>query len=855
MVEIERNFREITMVIGLWLLATAVDRMWFFVDRAVPSWDPADYLTGSMNYWQALQDPQWLSGEWWTSLWLLSSKVPPLTYIASVPFLDAFGTEYDSATMLNAALTGILLFSVYSLGRRLFHRIVGLWAAGLCLLLPGLVRVRLDFLLDYPLTVAVTLAFACLTAWTFSKGRNWLLAIAVGISFGLAMMVKQTAILFLFVPVLSAAIASLFQRQWQKLLQLLLAAILAILICFPWYRTNWLLILTSGKRATLDSAMAEGDPALNTLDAWTYYLKILPQQVSIPLLAIAASGLIFAIVRLWLRKGKKKKKKIKTKLNSPKIASKKLRNSFAWIAIFTLSAYLLCSLNINKDFRYTLPYLPVISIAIAYGIVQLPRWIRWATVGLLVVLTWTNISPVSTFSPAVHPVDRHAYIGTPFPHPEVINTIIETEPYLRSTLGVLPSTPAINQHNFNYYGTLENFHVYGRQVGVKENQIVRDGRSLSWFLTKTGNQGSVPQPAQSQMVEFVETSPEFQMYRSWDLPDGEVLKLYRRSTPLVEVLDRHKPVGVGLDSRSANAGDIEAKQGDGIRLQKVDVADRVPPGSPVPITYTWTGSWQELQSALVLLTWKNTADGQAIWLHDRAIGTGKLINAIFPEDSQAKTVIERTAMLPPAEIPPGNYRLEVAYLDPKTGETYPVSAPETTINVDPEALPVSAPELDLPTQLRQLAIALPTGTEGLETAFAEVGRINQYDPVSGYLEQVATTLNYRTEQEGDRLDWAYAIGLARVLQRREDEAISAFQTVTELDAENPYAHAYLAFVYLYDWKPRSAQDAIAKGLQLDPNLLELKVLRGAANLMQGNIIGAWRDAKVLTTNTENPDKS
>ena len=43
-------------------------------------------------------------------------------------------------------------------------------------------------------------------------------------------------------------------------------------------------MLTSGKRATIDSALAEGDPNLLSLDAWLYYGKLLPNHISLPLL-------------------------------------------------------------------------------------------------------------------------------------------------------------------------------------------------------------------------------------------------------------------------------------------------------------------------------------------------------------------------------------------------------------------------------------------------------------------------------------------------------------------------------------------------------------------------------------------
>jgi len=89
-------------------------------------------------------------------------------------------------------------------------------------------------------------------------------------------------------------------------------------------------------------------------------------------------------------------------------------------------------------------------------------------------------------------------------------------------------TPEINQHNFNYYGALEDFQVYGRQ-GDKGKQIYQDVRSLDWFLTKTGEQGSVPE-AQATIVQTVEP-PNFYLDKAWNLPDGSTLKLYHRRTP------------------------------------------------------------------------------------------------------------------------------------------------------------------------------------------------------------------------------------------------------------------------------------------------------------------------------------
>ncbi|NJM56486.1 MAG: hypothetical protein HC857_02100 [Synechococcales cyanobacterium RU_4_20] len=120
--------------------------------------------------------------------------------------------------------------------------------------------------------------------------------------------------------------------------------------------------------------------------------------------------------------------------------------------------------------------------------------------------------------------------GRGWPHPEIIGKITELEPNFQTTLGVLPSIPGLNQHNVSLFGNLADFRVAGRQVGTQAAEIGQDVRSLSWFLTKTGDQGSVP-AAQAQMVKAVETSPEFATVGQWPLPDDSDVTLWQRRQP------------------------------------------------------------------------------------------------------------------------------------------------------------------------------------------------------------------------------------------------------------------------------------------------------------------------------------
>ncbi|MCT7951024.1 glycosyltransferase family 39 protein [Ancylothrix sp. C2] len=861
------NFRDFLILGLVWLVCGLHDRLWFALDRSVPAWDQAENLTGALNYWNALLHPNWFSAGWWRDFWMLSSKMPPLTYILTAIFHLIFGTGPQQATLVYLFFSGVLLGSVYGLGRVLFDGRVGLWAAGLCVLFPGLVRLRLEFLLDYPLTAMVALTFFCLTLWrgcfgdwlglgagTSSRAiagnfirffnyqsavRNpeaWVFASLFGLCFGLALLVKQTALFFVLIPLLWVGVGVLWHRQWGRFFQLLWSLFLTLLVCGPWYRTNWLLILTSGKRATVDSAFAEGDPALNTLGAWLFYGQDLPNLLSWPLLLVPVVGFLLFVIKLLFRNAEfsnNLKEKRKEKAENTK-------KSLIWLLVFLVGSYLLCSLNVNKDSRYVLPYLPVVALFLAYGLMLYPRrWgrrVRWGTVVLGVVLMLLNVWPVGgfvgrNFVNFLSPRGEHlAYFGAKWPHQEVISEIINYSPFLEANLGVLPSTPEINQHNFNYFGALESFQVYARQVGVRVKDVGRDAGSMSWFVTKTGDQGSVPKQAQAAIVKLVEDGGDFVLHKRWRLPDRSVLKLYRRRVDFVDV--------EVVKNESVSGG---------VRLASVRVPDVVLPGLPVPVSYEWLGSWDELQKGIVLLSWKQVVSGSKenlSFLHDHAIGLGMLHDKAKVSKSEVFLVRENLAMLPPPNSR-GVYVLEGRFLNRQTGKSYAVNVPNVRLRVDAKAARVEAPELDLVTQMRVMAVSLRLGVAGLGPIFEEVARINQYDPVQDYTMAGDLALSYRLRNEGAKRSWAYAVGFSRVLRQDVRGAIRGLEEVVRLDSENVYAYGYLAFVHLYNWDGRRAERALKPAFDVDANVVEIKALRGVARLMQGNFLGAWGDLQVL----------
>lgn len=868
----------IPIVVTVWAIGFVVDRVWFWVDRSVPAWDQAEYLTGAMNFWRAFQQPSWFSHEWWTSVWLLTSKIPPLVYLITTPFIQIFGTGETQSTLVNSLFSAILLASVYGLSIRLFNLQVARWATALCLLLPGLSVIRLDYLIDFPLSAIVTLTFFLLTLWAtdtirpvadqqsqvvtqpsavsvtqsiaivqsfplpqISALRSWVYATGFGVSFGLALLTKQPALFFLFTPIVWLSVVSLRKRAWRRFIQLAVGIAIAIAICLPWYRTNWLIILTAGKRATVDSAIAEGDPALTSIEAWIYYFKALPGLVSVPLFAAGIAGLFLywkrsVIEQQWAQVEGRWLKTLDYRGMGRRGYRREIYQawfqSVRWLLIFLIGAYLLCSLNVNKDDRYITPLLPVLAILLAQGLLLFPdrlKIFRWGAIALSSILMLFSLFPLELSPRFLQlPHARHAVLASDWHQADVVNAVIEADPALVTTIGVLPSLPEFNQHNLNYQGTLRNFQVYGRQVGTNVKQVEQDARSLNWYVTKDGASGAIRRPqAYAALNTAIAENPDFQLHRTWKLPDQTQLQLYRRTIAPIRVAPHPQPTQQ-------------------VKLEQIRIPNQAAPGKPMPVTYRWSGSWKQLRSGLLLLTWNRVADDAttaanppaARWFHDHAIALGNLQPSSHPEQA-ALQITERLAALPPPNAQ-GTYTLTAAYLNRETKATYAIDVPDIRLTISPNAT-TEAPELDFVTQLRSLAATMPQGIKALDRIFEKVGQLNQYDPVQDYVTQARQILEYRFNQEPDNLEFAYGLALANVLKRRVQPAIATFERITQLDAKNPIAYAYLAFVNLYDFRASAAQKALNSAIALNPALKELRSLNAVAGLMQGNLVQAWQE--------------
>ena len=835
------NWRKLTAPIIclslLWLIFGVIDRTWFALDQAPPAWDQGDHLTKAMHHWRIFQQTPWFTSQWWHELWAQApTQRAPLAYLMTVPFLAIWGGGYDQATLVNLLWTALLMVALYGWGRHCFDALTGQWAATLVLVIPLLVFQRLDYLLDYPLTVSIAFTYWSFTVWRSRHNalgwQSWGWAIASGLGMGLTLLTRTSGLLFLLPGLfwLSGStywnlISRYRQRSaWLQLAQWMLMLLVCGLTIRGWFSQNWLTIISTTIESSIHGITFRGDSQGNTLAGWLFYLQNLPEMVS-PLILFGGIGCWLALHchRFYGHKFSG------LDLQAVVDHSAATRRTWRWLWVLTISIYILGSLGPNKQPRLLLPWvLPLLLILVRGMTLIVGHWgqkLRWSILGIGAI--WVTLSVLP--NPIFHPIaNRYPYLGAAYPHQEVISSIISTEPYLSHNLGVVVNTPTLNPMNFDFNGAVKGFQVYGRQLGFRPEQAVQDGKSVNWYITKTGEQGEYAtiEAGQQQLKNYVAQSKQLTVVKRWQLPDKSELSLHHRLPAPVEVTPIQETTP--------------------LRLTQVILPSQIAPHQPIPVTYVWQGDWLSLQSALVLLDWQSSgkSSGKTNVIHDHAIANGEM----FGTYAGGWQVVERM-VLPPLEV--GNYTLKVRLKSlPVKGYQPPnsinqlLNSPDVILKV---AAPISEnsreesqqnsqqqneylPELDRISHFRQLAPLLAQGK--LDPVFDMVGRLNQYDPTQAYLTHAQILLESRLQEQPRDSDLLYSLALVHVLQRHVPEAITTFEQITKVDSQNPYAWAFLAFVNLYNFQPQAAQQALAKVEAINPKLPELRTLKIATAIMQ-----------------------
>jgi len=524
------------LLLLLWILSTAADRLWWLRHGGLPAWDQADYLNSALDHGRALGLLPGGAWQGWQALLDLSPKIPPLGSLVNGAVIAVSGDAPAQAAWSLSLWNGLLLLATagWALSLRSPQRLArefALLAAAAVSLAPMFLELRTDYLLELPLTACVTLALWRLGCWLDpTRPSSWWQALIASLAVAAALLVKQSALLVLIpacVWVLVVALRSGVRRQ----AQLALGLAVVTLSLLPWLRHNWITTLGGTNRAVIESAAREGDPGVLTLAGWLWYPRLIPDQIGWVLLVIGLSGLVLLLQQR--RSG----------LVAPPRDGSDRSQAWIWLVGMLVLGWLFTNLSPNKDSRYIAPLLPPLLLLLSRGWLQWGLWIRgrWPVQARWLPGAALAIGGLAAASPAWMQQSARLQNRHQGPLESIVQRAGGGVPGVApKTLIVVPSTPDLNQHNVSYYGRRNGGQLVGRQLGgsLDHVQPVLDYAEL--VLLAEGDQGSVRKAAR-RLDRAVREFGVFERVDTFSRPGGGSYSLWRRRADV--------PVSPGFDQR------------------------------------------------------------------------------------------------------------------------------------------------------------------------------------------------------------------------------------------------------------------------------------------------------------------
>jgi hypothetical protein len=485
---------------------------------------------------------------------------PPLVYMVSMPFVGALGFSGDVFILSSGIFLGVLLVSTYGIAARLGGWRVGLWAAFIVSMYPGIFGFSRAYLLDVPLVAMVALAnYLLLRA---SDSESLVGALLAGVAVGASMLIKHVAILF-EVGGLGLFLWSLYGRPpVRRWLALGLVALAAGVIAIPWYAVN-LRDLLAFWRLNSRLGLAEGDPGWLSLAGWLYYLRvILSTQLLVPLSAFFVLGLVILVLR-WKDWGD--------------------RRGAVLLAAWFLVPYVASTLLSNKNSRYTLPFLPVAAIVTALGLGCIRSTVlRRAMQAVLVVCAVVEFTGLTVGLhdrlPGILPARVILSPGNPplalytedvdlasAPRREdwqeltilrdAIDLARSDAPANASPMVIiLPNVPCFDPSGFALEAVEQQLpvRVSGAPITMDVEEVTRLVLSSDFIVSKDGwlgaewSLGVAGKLAEDLGQPTTELGALYELVREYPLPDSSQALLYRRRLPKIDGFGHFIPRVAGL---------------------------------------------------------------------------------------------------------------------------------------------------------------------------------------------------------------------------------------------------------------------------------------------------------------------
>ena len=527
--------------------------IWVLLDIRPPSYDQGLHLFRTFNYWEVISSG---SENWWEDLLNVEPFYPPFYHLSLIPLSLLFGFNLDTGVIGNSFYMIVLILSTYGIGKTLYTKKIGLFAAFLVSCYPIIISMSREYIISVMLTSLTTLAYYLFLKSKHFENKKYSFLFSLVYASGL--MVKWTFFIYTLPAVLAGLwgekvdfrdrvnqfayyfgliavllivpffIFILGHQRWiplvleflliwmlikgfpntsissQKIINLILLSCISILICFPWYAHNLINILIGMSKFAFPTTVLKGDMAWN-IPILGFYVEAIGRQMGYPLMSITSITSIFYIFN---------RKKLNWTL-------------LAW-AIFPIIVFTFVN---NKGVRYTMPALPsmaLITSIILLNVKTIPlRKLLLSITGGTAFLTslYCGFFSPPEFLPSLGQSNRP--MTKQWPINLILNDIVEE------------GNPADGKHlsvrtlaNFGYFqrGAFRDFAAF-RQLPITMKGVKRNtGELTNFFITRNGDfsrQSSNAIHHRNRLLKDPALTKTFKLFRSYPLPDGNKGLLYK----------------------------------------------------------------------------------------------------------------------------------------------------------------------------------------------------------------------------------------------------------------------------------------------------------------------------------------
>jgi 4-amino-4-deoxy-L-arabinose transferase-like glycosyltransferase len=465
------------------------------MEKRSPHWDMAHHLYNSLIY---------LDGFSVSNLYRYFTAYedyPPLVYWVADCFYAVFGNQAIWVAVLsNVVWIGLLAFSTYGVGKRLWNARVGWLSTVFVLAAPMIVDAGKDYMLDLPLTSIAALALYLLVrADSFSSRRYSLL---LGAACGFGLLAKWTFPAVVGLPVIHATAVALHDarvaRRFERLRNLAGAAVVMFAIAGTWYVHNALSVAGGLVAYNGPEGARLGNPPVASLESALWYLRnLLNRDLYLVPFLLVAVGIAYCF-------------------RERELARKNL-----WPILMAAGTYFAFTVLRHKDARYTLPMLPALAIIATSWLEYLSGRVRAVVAGAFVAYSAAAFLLIS-FGSSLLP--KQTTIGLPS------GSLSPGSIYVFAQSGYINGPPTDeNWHQAEAFRAITAF-------PAKQRRAIYEGPDTMWFnrlgnhyFALRDNVQLVPLEQARFVLARSRSAPVgFSPIRRWVLPDSEPLVLYER---------------------------------------------------------------------------------------------------------------------------------------------------------------------------------------------------------------------------------------------------------------------------------------------------------------------------------------